>query len=184
MAVGMRSVKVKQRKLENRSDKRIEKILSGRPIPAVRGPGGELFIIDHHHFGLALCNAEFEKAYAKVIDDKSSLDPAMFWRRMESDGRLYPYDENGCRVAPEEMPTRLEELRHDPFRDLAWKVREEGGFHKSAIPYAEFQWANFFRERIKPALVRRNRDSAMGKALKLSRSRSAADLPGYIGKAA
>lgn len=181
MAVGMRSVSRKRRKLESRvgKHKQIEKILISRPIPAVRGPGGALFIIDHHHFGLALWQAEVESAYAHVIDDISRLSPAAFWRRMEADGRLYPYDEAGQRIEPSLLPTWLHALRHDLFRDLAWDVREAGGFQKVAVPYAEFRWANFFRERIALSTLRRDHKNALRKALKLCRSKDAAHLPGY-----
>ena len=180
MSVGMRSVKHKRRRLESRSAKSFERLLTGRPIPAVRGPGGELFIVDHHHFGLALWHAEVEHAWARVIDDKSRLSPAVFWRRMEAEGRLYPYDEEGRRIAPTALPLGLHELRHDPYRDLAWEVREAGGFVKSQIAYAEFHWANFFRQRIRLATVRRNHEAAVEKALRIARSRAAAKLPGYI----
>ena len=182
MAVGMRSVKFKRRRLESRSAKSIRKFLNGRPIPAVCGPGGELFIIDNHHFGLALWHAEVDGAYARIIDDKSALSPAAFWKRMEIEGRLYPYDEEGRRVAPDRLPLGLHELRHDPYRDLAWEVREAGGFVKSKVPYAEFRWANFFRESIGLSTVRRNYDAAIDRAMKLCRSKEAASLPGYIGR--
>lgn len=150
MAVGMRSVTRKQRKVENRAGKRkkIEKLLCKRPIPAVRGPDGALFIVDHHHFGLALCLAQVKTAYVHVIDDISQLSRHAFWQRMEAEGRLYPYDEFGRRIPPSLLPTSLHALRHDPFRDLAWEVREAEGFDKAPEPYAEFHWANFFREQI------------------------------------
>ncbi len=180
MAVGMRSVKHKRRRLEGRGAKAIAKLLNGRPIPAVRGPGDELYIIDNHHFGLALWHAEVESAFARVIDDKSSLSPISFWRQMEAEGRLYPFDEEGRRVEPSSLPQGLHELRHDPYRDLAWEVREAGGFIKARIAYAEFQWANFFRDHIRQGIVRRNHDAAIEKALKLCRSHEAASLPGYI----
>ena len=184
VSVGMRAVVSKRRKFESRASKRkrMEKIISSRPIPAVRGPGGELFMIDHHHFGLALWQAEVEHAYARVIEDISDLTLSAFWRRMEFEGRLYPYDEEGRRIKPSHLPTCLHALRHDPFRDLAWVVREAGGFRKSMIPYAEFAWANFFRTRIPAGTVERNHDSAVDRAMRLSRCRAAVDLPGFVGE--
>lgn len=182
MAVGMRSVVRKQRKLERRAGKRkrIEKILVKRPIPAVRGHGGALFIVDHHHFGLALWQAQVKSVYAQVIDDLSALSPAAFWRRMEADGWLHLYDERGQRIKPALLPTSLDALRHDPFRDLAWDVREAGGFRKADEPYAEFHWANFFREHIALSAIRRDYKAAVRTALKLSRSEQAAHLPGHV----
>lgn len=181
MAVGMRSVTRKLQKIEKRADKpeKIEKTLFNRPIPAVYGPGGGLFMVDHHHFGMALCLADLETAYVRVIADASDLSRAAFWKRMETDGRLYLYDEHGKRVSPSRLPTSLSGLRHDPFRDLAWDVREADGFRKVTRPYAEFEWANFFRAHIPLASLRRDPKSALREALKLCRSRAAAHLPGF-----
>jgi hypothetical protein len=181
MAVGMRSVKYKRRKIEHRRSGRIEKVLAGRPIPAVVGPKGQLFMIDHHHFGLALWQADVTAAYVRVIDDKSRLGQAAFVKEMEADGRLYPYDEDGQRVGFKQLPKTLCGLRNDPYRDLAWEVREAGGYAKSRVPYAEFTWANFFRERISLASVERNYDGAIAKAMKLTRHAAARDLPGCLG---
>jgi hypothetical protein len=180
MAVGMRSVRYKRRKIEHRRAGRIEKVLAGRPIPAVLGPHRQLFMIDHHHFGLALWQADVSAAYVQVIDDRSRLGQAAFLKSMEADGRLYPYDEDGQRVGFKQLPTTLCGLRNDPFRDLAWEVREAGGYRKSRMPYAEFLWANFFRERISLASVQRNYDGAIAKAMKLTRHAAARDLPGFL----
>lgn len=180
MVVGMRAVKFKRHKIEERSTKRIEKVLSGKPIPTVRGPGNELFIVDHHHFGLALWQSGVETAYIRVIDDISALSASQFWRRMEANGRVYLYDEEGQRVSPDRLPTWLHGLRHDPFRDIAWAVREAGGFSKSPEPFAEFRWANYFRDHISIRAVRRNYEGAIAKALALTRSREARALPGYL----
>lgn len=178
MAVGMRAVKYKRRKIEHRA-KQIEKVINAKPIPTVRGPGGELFIVDHHHFGLALWHHGIDRACIRVIEDSSALAAADFWRAMEASGRVYLYDEEGERVTPRRLPTWLHGLRHDPFRDIAWTVREAGGFQKSPTPYAEFQWANFFRDRISLPMVRRNYDAAIERAIRLCRSREASGLPGY-----
>lgn len=182
MAVGMRSVDTKRRKIEDRADKRkrLEKALARRPIPAVRGADGDLYMIDHHHFGLALWQADIEVAYVQIIEDLSSLSWSSFWRQMEADGRVYPFDEDGRRVAHDNLPKRLHGLRDDPYRDLAWEVRQAGGYKKTRVPYAEFQWANLFREHIKPAPVRRKRTSAFDRAMKLCRSLEASGLPGFI----
>ena len=182
VTVGMRAVKHMRLRLESLGEKAVRKILTRRPIPAVKGPGGALFIIDHHHLGLALWHAEIDSAFASIVDDKSNLAASAFWRRMESDGRQHPFDEDGYRVPMGSLPVGLHELRHDPYRDLAWEVRKAGGFKKSRIPYAEFRWAKFFREHIAASTVRRNPDAAFERAIRLSQSRSAVTLPGYIGE--
>lgn len=183
MAVGMGSVRLKRRRIETEvaTTKRLEKVLINRPIPVVRGPAGALFLIDHHHFGLALWQAEVDQAYVRVVDDKSNLTSKHFWQRMEADGRLYPFDEEGRRVSPDRLPRTLHALRHDPFRDLAWQIREAGGFKKSKIPYAEFRWANLFREHIEPPQDGNEARTAFKRAMKLCLSRAAKSLPGYVG---
>lgn len=184
MAVGMRAVTSKRRKIESRvsNPKRARKVLSSKPIPAVKGPGGELFMIDHHHFGLALWQAEFDCAYARIIDDRSAMAPDDFWQSMEADNCLYPFDEGGQRVEPSKLPIWLHALRHDPYRDLAWEVRESGGFRKVRVPFAEFRWANYFRDRIALSLVRRNYKAAFDVALDLCRTNAASRLPGFVAR--
>lgn len=180
-AVGMRSVANKRRKVERRAS-RLDKFLDNRPIPSVRGPGGDLFMIDHHHLGLALWQAEVECAYVCVIEDLSVLPVAMFWQSMEASGRLHPFDNQGRRISPSRLPARLSGLDDDPYRDLAWSVRQEGGFTKTGEPYCEFVWADFFRDRLSRRLLRRDFEAAIKSAVRLARSPDAAHLPGFVGR--
>lgn len=181
--VGMRSVERKRRNIEKRLGRRgkIASFLAERPIPTVLGPGSRLYMIDHHHLGLALARADVEEAYVEIIDDLTDLTRAAFWRRMEAQGKLYPFDEKGRRIPPSQLPSGLPELRHDPYRDLAWYVREAGGFAKSPQPYAEFRWADYYRERISARALRSDFDAAVTRAVKLARCKTAAGLPGFIG---
>lgn len=185
MSVGMRAVTHKRRKFERRIKKfkGLDNALRRRPIPAVRGPRGELFIVDHHHLGLALWQAEIQNAYVRVIGDFSGLRMPHFWQRMQSHGWLHPFDEEGRPVAPYSLPSWLHAMRHDPFRDLAWEVREAGGFEKSHTPFAEFRWAHYFRARISLAAIREDPSAVLNEAMKLARTRAAADLPGWIERA-
>lgn len=183
VAVGMRTVEMKRRKLVRRAEKssKIRKFLDERPIPSVRGPGGALYIVDHHHLSLALRRAEIEAACVHVIADHSALSEYRFLKRMEADGRLYPFDEHGRRVCLSQLPERLDDLRHDPYRDLAWSVREAGGYSKSPAHFAEFLWADYFRSRISARTVRHNYEAAVTKAMKLAQLADATSLPGYCG---
>jgi len=47
-----------------------------------------------------------------------------------------------------EHETRGKGLAYDPYRSLAWIVREHHGYIKNNAPFSEFKWANFFRTRI------------------------------------
>jgi hypothetical protein len=180
-AVGMRAVALKRRKVEKhvQTPSKIERYLDHRPIPSIIGPGGHLFMIDHHHLALALWQAEIETAFVVVIEDFSVLPVAMFWSRMEEGGWVRPFDEDGRRIAPTKLPKRLKGLRADRYRDLSWSVREAGGFEKSPQPYSEFLWADYFRSRVSERLIAKDYEAAVAKALKLSRSHQARHLPGF-----
>jgi hypothetical protein len=183
MAVGMRAVAAKREKVERRakSRRKLRRFLENRPVPAILGPGDGLFIIDHHHLSLALWQSEVDEAFVTLVGDLSHLSRHRFLHRMSGLGLLHAYDTHGRPICPTELPETLGALRSDPFRDLAWSVREAGGFAKIAEPYAEFRWANFFRTRIPRSSVRRDFDFAHDRAMWLARSRAAAHMPGYVG---
>jgi hypothetical protein len=184
MAVGMRAVDAKREKVERRakSSRKLRRFLEERPIPAVRGPGDDLFIIDHHHLSLALLKSDVDEAFVNIVGDLSHLPRKRFLRRMTVLGLLHAYDSHGRPVCPTNLPETLDELRGDPYRDLAWSVREAGGFEKTGRPYAEFRWADFFRTRIPRSTVRRDFDYAHDRAMWLARSREALRMPGYVGR--
>lgn len=182
-AVGMRAVSAKRQRIEQRSasSRKIKKYLEKRPIPTVLGPDERLYIIDHHHLSLALWQADVGEAYVLIIDDLSAMSRQGFWKFMEKDGRLHPFDQAGRRIHPARLPKCIDGLAHDPYRDLAWSVRRNGGFEKTMMPYSEFSWANFFRKRIPAKLVERDYPKAVRKAMCLAGTRAAAALPGYAG---
>jgi hypothetical protein len=182
-AVGMRAVRAKRQQLADRLHKprKVANFLESRAFPAVRGPGSAYYIVDQHHLSLALWQNRIHHAYIRVIDDLSELSQGLFWPRMEARGQLHPYDHNGCRIDPERLPASITALRPDHYRDLAWSVREHGGFKKSQANYAEFRWADFFRQHLPEQLLCRNFEKALKRACKLARSPAAADLPGYSG---
>ena len=184
MAVGMRAVAAKQEKVERRarSNRKLRRFLEARPIPAVRGPDDDLFIIDHHHLSLALLKSDVEEAFVRVVGDLSHLPRKPFLRQMAAQGLLHAYDGHGHAVCPTQLPDCLDDLRCDPYRDLAWSVREAGGFAKSGAPFAEFRWADFFRTRIPRSTVRRDFEYAHDRAMWLARSSDALRMPGYISR--
>jgi hypothetical protein len=185
MAVGMRAVEVKRRKIERHtaSSKKLRRYLEKRPVPAVLGPEEEPYIIDHHHLSLALWQSEVDEVFVRIVGDLSDMPKRDFLRSMAALGWLHAYDAMGRKICPTRLPTTLDKLRFDRHRDLAWSVREAGGFEKVAIPFAEFAWANFFRERIPISLVNRDFDVAHERAMRLARSRDARRLPGSLCRA-
>lgn len=182
--VGMRAVAAKREKVASRTHKRkkMQRFLEKRPIPAFLGPGESYFIVDHHHLSLALWQSEIDEVFVRAISDFSSLAPGAFWRAMTAIGCAHLYDEDGHRIAPSQLPRTICDLRPDHYRDLAWSVREEGGFEKTREPYAEFRWAEYFRRHIPLGAIRRDYDKALDRALLLSRDHEARRLPGYLGR--
>lgn len=178
----MRAVAAKRRKIERRtgSARKLRRYIEKRPVPAVLGPDDEFYIIDHHHLSLALWQSDVDEVLIRVVSDLSDLPQIAFLRAMTTFGWLHPYDANGEKICPTRLPASLDKLRADAYRDLAWSVREDGGFHKTTVPFSEFTWANFFRKRIPPSLLCRDFDRAHTRAMRLARSRDARYLPGSL----
>jgi hypothetical protein len=184
MAVGMRAVEARRRKVERRavSGRKLRRYIEKRPVPAVLGPDDEFYIIDHHHLSLAFLQSGVDTALVRVVEDFSDMPVPEFFASMEALGWLHAYDANGRPICPTRLPETLDRLKSDRFRDLAWSVREAGGFRKSHMPFSEFAWANFFRDRLALSLLYRDFDLAHDKAMWLARSRDARFLPGYINR--
>jgi hypothetical protein len=83
----------------------------------------------------------------------------------------------------EKLPRKVTELTDDPYRSLAWAVRNRGGFQKTTASFSEFQWANFFRKRIEIGPKAKDFEKAVQAALKISHTAEAKNLPGYTPKA-
>lgn len=182
MAVGMRAVEAKRRKIDRLADsaRKLRRYLEERPVPAVLGPGENYYIIDHHHLSLALWQSEVEEVFVRVVDDLSDMPKRTFLRAMASLGWLHAYDARGREICPTRLPASLDRLRADRYRDLAWSVRQAGGFKKTHVPFSEFAWANFFRERIPANVVSRDFERAHERAMGLALSPEARSLPGSL----
>jgi hypothetical protein len=160
-----------------------ERRLTQHWFPAVLGPEGRYFIVDHHHLGLALLELRVASGWVLVLDDLSWLGADRFWRIMEFRQWAHPYDERGRRRGFEDIPKRVTGLRDDPYRGLAGLVRGAGGFAKDITPYSEFLWADYFRPLVSARLIERSPGRATAKAVALARQADARYLPGWAGKA-
>ena len=182
--VGMLKVKHKRRRLralEKRPAELVDFILE-MPIRVVLGPANKAYVIDHHHLALALLKEHFETAPMEIEADFSHLPARDFWRKMQRRQWVHRFDAQGRPKPLSELPKSLDGLKDDLYRSLAGFVRAGGGFIKTSSPFAEFQWADFFRDRIDKKLVRTHFSKAVQQAVKLAASRDAAKLPGYIGR--
>lgn len=183
VTVGLIEVRDKRAKLEALKKKEQRDFMELRPIPAVWGPDGKLYITDHHHLGRAASEADVDTGFFCIEGDFSKCPIAQFWPRMSGNNWAHPVDQNGKPCGFEAIPDHLENLIDDPYRSLAGYVRDAGGYDKTAVAFSEFQWADFFRPRVKIGPTRADFTNSVAIALKLSTSPEAASLPGYKGPA-
>ena len=184
ITVGYAEVKAKRAVWSGIAKADRKRFLSSHWFPAVRGPGNNFYVVDHHHLGLALLQEDVALGFVVQLNDFSQLNKDEFWTLMEHHQWIHPYDSEGKRLSAAALPKTLGGLTDDPYRSLAGAVRNAGGFPKDQTPFAEFLWADFFRRRIKSAKLQRDPDSALQAALKLCHSDTASHLPGWCGVAA
>ncbi len=135
------------------------------PVPVVKR-GKRFYMVDHHHLVRALYEALNGKlgdelcVYVRVMFDGSSLSEIHFWKAMFKHNYVYLFADNGGGPnPPETLPKHIQDIGFDPYRSLAWLVRDNHGYLKNNKPFSEFKWANFFRTRILP-----DQDILAGKA--------------------
>jgi len=198
--VGFLEVELKMQELRARTPDQVSRYLEAHPIPAVRGPDERMYLTDHHHMGLALirlaqewdaadhpaaanpynvCDFQIVKDYSDRLDMRMSA----FFARLEAHHLSHPYDEHGQRAGT--IPKYLTELVDDPYRSLAGLARKAGAYDKVTVPYTEFIWADYFRDKIDVQRIRlETLADAIHAAVVLARAPAAAGLPGYRGESA
>jgi hypothetical protein len=182
-AVGFREVKRKKNKIESfKSHKNRDEYFQQNSVPIVLGPDGQIYMIDHHHFTLAAAQAGYDQVYVHIVADFSAFHIHEFWNEMKKKAWVYLKD-NGKKISEYQLPRYITWLKNDPYRSLAGKVRQEGGFDKTEKPFAEFEWADFYRSRISEELIDKDYNKAVAIALKLAKTYEAKRLPGYNGNA-
>ncbi len=156
-AVGKAEVQVRATRMRNKHRKNPQKLhdyLRVRPVPIVIR-GKTYHLVDHHHLVRALHDAldkELGKnlcVYVTVVANFTGVEEVYFWKTMHKRNWVYLFDEfGGGPRRPSDLPAHVKDLRHDPYRSVAWIVRDRHGYLKNEAPFSEFTWANFFRTRI------------------------------------
>lgn len=182
LTVGMIEVQDKKAHLAALAAADQAAFMQAHPIPAVIGPGGALYITDHHHLGRAALEAGVVTGYFEVEADLSKHAIDDFWTEMDKNLWVHPLDEHGVRHYYASIPDHLEKLIDDPYRSLAGYVRNAGGYDKTPTAFAEFVWADFFRRAIPIEDLQANFHAAVQAALPLAKGKFAKALPGYNGK--
>jgi hypothetical protein len=181
ITVGMREVAAKRARWREQSKRKKPEFLGKHLIPVVLGPKDRHYIIDHHHLVRALHEEGVAEISVTVVANLAKLEPAAFWFVLDNHSWMHPFDEQGHRRSPADLPKSVSGLIDDPFRSLAGELRRAGGFAKDTTPFSEFLWADFLRRRIKRKLAEADFDRALETALQLAKSRDADYLPGWCG---
>jgi hypothetical protein len=179
MSVGYREVEIKRLAWRKADDKQRIALLRSHIVPAVLGPKGHHYIVDHHHFARALLEEKAPYVGVYVLDDLSHLAKSEFWTFLDNSDWCHAYDANGERRALDDIPKRLAGLADDPYRSLVGALIRAGGCAKSSKPFFEFLWADFLRRRIAHKQVETDFAAALVDAVKLARSDEARALPGW-----
>ena len=182
-SVGYVEVEIKAAEWKKLKKKQRQQVLESHVFPAVLRPDQAHNIGDHHHLRIALIEQGMKEGWVTQLADISWLDPATFWRTMEFRAWTHPYDHRGRRRDFADMPQKLTKMQNDPYRSLAGLVRMAGGYAKDTAPFSEFLWADFFRPRVAARLIVGQQGRATRMGVKLSRSKDACYLPGWIAKA-
>jgi len=185
-AVGMKEVGIRAGKIGKMTGKELEHYLRKHVAPIAIGPGGAPYLLDHQHLARALLQAHAGRIlYAEVKENWSKLSEPEFWAKMKDHDWVYLHNETGKPLSdPNNLPRTVENMRDDPYRSLAWLVRQKDGYLQTESPYADFHWADFFRARVHLGDGTNGFDEATVEAIKVAHSPEAKDLPGYIAAAA
>ena len=179
MTVGFREVAIKRRQWRKADEEARVELLRRHVVPAVVGPKGRLYIVDHHHFTKALLEEKAKTIAVYIIADLGGLAKKEFWTFLDNSDWCHAYDEKGERRALDDIPRRLAGLADDPYRSLVGALIRAGGCAKSSKPFFEFLWADFLRRRIAHKQVEKDFAAALVDAVKLARSDEARALPGW-----
>jgi len=175
--LGYVDVAAKRKDLKG-SKKKQWQLLKKNPAQLVVGPGGEFYLIDRHHLTRAAWEKGLRHTRAQIVDNLSHMNEEEFWDTMKARGWVNLRSETGAPRKVSQLPSHVKELKDDPYRSLAWVVRQAGGFEKTTIPFAEFDWAEYFRPRIKIGAGEKGWNAAVKEAIAIAAT--SPELPGAL----
>ncbi|NLH81640.1 MAG: chromosome partitioning protein ParB [Phyllobacteriaceae bacterium] len=181
LTLGMDDVVRRRAKIAAMNDRQLADYLERKAVPHVIGPGGRLWMTDHHHLVRALWEEKRPEAVlGDCLDDWSKLDPKAFWKRMDENALCWPIDADGNRRPYAAIPGHVCELTDNPWRSLARRVRGKA-FADLDTPFQEFMWGDYFRSFLSRRLIETDVALAADFAGRLARLDEAQDLPGWLG---
>lgn len=182
--LGMKEIDAKTAKMAKFTPKEMAAYRKAHRIPVVRGPKNQTYLIDHHHYLRACWELKIDSYDLQIVKDLSKLDEVEFWNFMIKRNWCYLHDQFGMGPhAPALLPMDIRCMSDDPYRSLAWALRDIELIHKKKTPFFEFQWAAFFRQNLTIRLRSKSDfKDAIAEAKALAKSKSARHLPGYAFK--
>ncbi|KDR38615.1 ParB/Srx family N-terminal domain-containing protein [Caballeronia glathei] len=180
-ALGLEHVREKMAMTGEHSADTLPSFLRDHALRAVRGPGGSLHVIDHHHWARAWYELGFREAPVCVDCDFSALPPDEFIEAMNARGWFHPYDERGRPTSVERLPGTIAAMPDDPYLSIAAFARMAGVFEDPPEFNAKFAWADFFRTRVSGDFgTISGFAKALAQAIATSSDAAARRLPGLI----
>ena len=89
----------------------MRKFLRDHCIRTIAGPGGALYIADHHHWARAWLELGWRTAPVRIDTDLSDLSPGAFWKKMRALGHVHPVDEHGKYLDVDALPATVMGMR-------------------------------------------------------------------------
>jgi hypothetical protein len=146
-SVGLVEVQEREAKLSGKSKKHQDEYFRTRHPVVVKGPNNGFYVVDHHHLVRMAMDMKIKKLSCDIVGDYSRDREEQFWSALNKKCWAYLKDENGDEIPYKIVPKSVAELKDDPYRSLAWRVRKKNGYCKSSTAFAEFKWALFFRQK-------------------------------------
>jgi hypothetical protein len=167
----MREVEAKVKKISSLDKDGVKECVDEHPIPTVVGPGDHTYMIDHHHFVAACWQCGVKEVKVQLLATRNDLTHDEFWDFMRSRKWLYLYDQfGGGPHDPKDLPLDVRGMSDDPYRSLAWELREAGIIAKVQEPFSEFKWAAFLRANLKVDLHAESWKDAVKRACALTQA--------------
>jgi len=156
--IGKVEMECTKRSIEKKNSSELKTFLIENFVPAVIGPDAEIYIIDHHHFAVALFQSflDFKRPtihrvlYACIQADYSNMSQQDFWKTMEHNRFVFLEDERGNTITVEQLPDTLKLMADNPYRTLASWLRKSNAYVKCGtkrttdLPQCLGQTAPFF----------------------------------------
>lgn len=185
-SIGQKELDHKRKKITKIKAKpdELKAFLKKKVVPVVMGPHGRVYLVDHHHTTLGLLAEGIESVYYQQWADFSDLSEKQFRNQMQARGWVRLRNELGQAISWESLESMSlkDILRDDPYRSLAGMLKRKGDILKIDIPFFEYQWADFLRDKIETPGKKVSWKKSLEQAQRLAHSEDASHLPGFISK--